>query len=69
MTIHNRIYKVMMQSSTVNGTVKILYGFIGTDIVPYHAGSFLEVSIRRPIALWYASVAHCSDYVAILLSS
>ena len=31
MTIHNTKFKVITQQSTVNSTIKILYGFIGID--------------------------------------
>ena len=37
MIIHNKIIQVIMQESTVNSTVKILYSFIDKDTV-----SFLE---------------------------
>ena len=37
MTFHNKIFKVIMQQSTINSTIKILYGFIGinTGTVPF----------------------------------
>ena len=31
---HNKIYQVIMQLSTINRTIKILYHLIGTDTVP-----------------------------------
>ena len=39
MTIHNKIYKVIMQLNTVNSTIEMMYHFIGTDTgtVPFHS--------------------------------
>ena len=35
MTIHNIIYMVIMQLKSVNSTVEIPHGFIGTDTISY----------------------------------
>ena len=36
MTIHNKMYMVLMQYSTIINTINILYLFIGINIVPFH---------------------------------
>ena len=44
MTIHDKIYKVIMQS-IIDSTVKISYRLFGTNTIPYGTFSILEVSI------------------------
>ena len=36
MTIHNKIYEAIIQLNTINGTVRIPYRVIGTNIIPFH---------------------------------
>ena len=58
MTIHNIIYKVIIQLSIVDSNIKIMYCFIGTDTIPYHFHLFSKVSIPSSTAHYLFIIYH-----------